>query len=116
VPHHGAEIFNLTLSAVPQSVNSILEKSGRSLDEIDLFVIHQANQYMLDHLRKRLEIPAEKVLPGPSSLRKFSFFDDSIALKHGAAEGRLSSGARVLLVGFGVGYSWATILRSTEIL
>ncbi|MBZ5678397.1 MAG: ketoacyl-ACP synthase III [Acidobacteriia bacterium] len=114
---NGPEVFNFTLSAVPESVNGILGKSGLSLDDIDLFIFHQANQYMLDHLRKRLKIPPEKFYLALRHCGNTVSSTIPIALKHAAAEGRLSPGTRVMLVGFGVGYSWgATILRSTGIL
>jgi len=108
----GPEVFNFTLSAVPQSVNGILEKSGLALEEIDLFVFHQANKYMLDHLRKRLGIPVEKFYLAFRHCGNTVSSTIPIALKHAMEEGRLFPGARVMLVGFGVGYSWgATILR-----
>ena len=113
---NGPEIFNFTLAAVPKSVNGILEKSGLTLDEIDLFVFHQANQYMLDHLRKRMKIPVEKFYLAFRHCGNTVSSTIPIALKHAAAEGRLPAGARVMLVGFGVGYSWgATIYRSTSL-
>lgn len=108
----GPEIFNFTLRVVPQVVNDTLMRANTTLEEIDLFIFHQANQYMLDHLRKRLKLPAEKF---------FVFFRECgntvsstipIALSHAVASGRLKSGDRVMLVGFGVGYSWgATLVR-----
>ena len=56
----GGEIFNFTLSAVPKSIQALLERASLSFEQIDLFVFHQANRFMLEHLRKRLKIPAEK--------------------------------------------------------
>lgn len=108
----GAEIFNFTLSAVPQSVEALLSKSGLALEQIDLFVFHQANKYMLEHLRKRLKIPAEKFEITLAHCGNTVSSTLPIALKHAAAAGRLKDGATVMLVGFGVGYSWgATLLR-----
>jgi len=108
----GAEIFNFTLSAVPQSVNALLAKSGLTPDDIDLYVFHQANQYMLDHLRKRLKIPAEKFHVCMSHCGNTVSSTIPIALHHAAEQGRLHPHARVLLVGFGVGLSWgATLVR-----
>ncbi len=108
----GPEIFNFTLSAVPQSVAQLLERSGRSLEEIDLFVFHQANRYMLDHLRKKLKIPAEKFSVCMGHCGNTVSSTIPIALKHEILDGRLKSGALVMLVGFGVGYSWgATLVR-----
>jgi len=109
---NGAEIFNFTLDAVPKSVEALLKKALLSLSDIDLFVFHQANKYMLEHLRKRLKIAPEKF---PVSMRNCGNTVSCtipIALKQSDLEGRLAEGALVMLVGFGVGYSWgATLLR-----
>jgi 3-oxoacyl-[acyl-carrier-protein] synthase III len=108
----GAEIFNFTLSAVPKSVNALLEKAGLALDQIDVFIFHQANKYMLEHLRKRIKIPAEKFLVSMAHCGNTVSSTLPIALNHAAAEGQLKDGATIMLVGFGVGYSWgATLLR-----
>ena len=110
----GAEIFNFTLSAVPKSVTALLEKSGLALDQIDLFIFHQANRYMLEHLRKRLKIPPEKFEISMSHCGNTVSSTLPIALKHAYDGGRLKENAVVMLVGFGVGYSWgATLLRWT---
>src|SRR5205085_12525919 len=57
---NGPEIFAFTLRAVPQAVQELLARVGRTIDDIDLFVFHQANRYMLEHLRDKLKIPPEK--------------------------------------------------------
>ena len=108
----GAEIFNFTLSAVPKSVDALLQRAGLTLDQIDLFVFHQANKYMLEHLRKRMKIPAGKFLVAMAHCGNTVSSTIPIALKHAQAEGRLQPGTNAVLVGFGVGYSWgATLLR-----
>jgi len=108
----GAEIFNFTLRAIPECVGQLLTRSGKSLDQVDLFVFHQANQYMLDHLRGKLKIPREKLFLWLASCGNTVSSTIPIALKHAVAEGRLRPGQTVMLVGFGVGYSWgATLLE-----
>jgi len=108
----GPEIFNFTLTAVPESVDRLLKKSGLSLDQVDLFVFHQANRYMLDHLRKRLHIPVEKFVLAMADCGNTVSSTIPIALKCAAAKGQLQRDSVVMLVGFGVGYSWgATMLR-----
>ncbi len=108
----GAEIFSFTLDSVPKAVDGVLRKAGLGLDEIDLVVMHQANAHMLEHLRKKLAIPTGKFFV---ALRLFGNTVSStipIALVEAAREGVLKPGGRVLLVGFGVGYSWgATLIR-----
>jgi 3-oxoacyl-[acyl-carrier-protein] synthase-3 len=109
---NGGDIFTFTLDVVPQSVNSLLEKAGLEAREVDLFVFHQANRFMLEHLRKRLQIPPEKFQLTMSHCGNTVSSTIPIALKHAAQEGRLPQGSLVMLVGFGVGYSWgATLLR-----
>ena len=107
---NGAEIFNFTLDAVPQSVNALLQKAGARLEDVDLFVFHQANKYMLEHLRKRLKIPPEKYQIAMGHCGNTVSSTIPIALKHAAMEGRLAHGTRVMLVGFGVGYSWGAVM------
>ena len=109
---NGAEIFNFTIRAIPECVNRLLARTGKQIEEIDYFVFHQANQYMLEHLRKKMKIPAEKFSLCLSHCGNTVSSTIPIALKHATQEGRLEAGQLVMLVGFGVGYSWgATLLR-----
>lgn len=109
---NGPEIFAFTLQAVPKVVREVLERAGKSLEDVDLFVFHQANQYMLEHLRKKLKIPTEKFFVGMRHCGNTVSCTIPIALKQAADEGRLKAGMNVMLVGFGVGYSWGgTLIR-----
>ncbi len=108
----GPEIFVFTLTAVPQLVETILSRTGLSLDEIDRFVFHQANGHMLEHLRSKLDIPPEKFVVEMSDCGNTVSSTIPIALKRATESGQIQSGQRLLLVGFGVGYSWgATVVR-----
>jgi 3-oxoacyl-[acyl-carrier-protein] synthase-3 len=109
---NGAEIFNFTLNTVPQLVAQILKKANRAIEDIDLFVFHQANKFMLEHLQKKLRIPAEKFYMSFSNYGNTVSSTIPIALRDASSAGKLESGAVVMLVGFGVGYSWgASIIR-----
>ena len=109
---NGAEIFSFTLSAVPKLVKEILIKAECSVDEVDLYVFHQANEYMLEHLRRRIAIPEEKFVVFMSNQGNTTSSSIPIALVGAESAGRLRPGMRVMLVGFGVGYSWgASFLR-----
>jgi len=107
---NGAEVFTFTLSSVPESIERILKKSALAMEDIDLFVFHQANRYMLEHLRKRMNIPGEKFVVAMSHCGNTVSSTIPIALKHAAREGRLPNHSTVMLVGFGVGYSWGAAL------
>lgn len=110
----GPEIFNFTLKIVPQSVKELLARSNKKLEDIDLFVFHQANKYMLDHLRKKLGVPEEKFYVLMNHCGNTVSSTIPIALKHAMEEGRLQRGQTAMLVGFGVGYSWASTLVRWE--
>ena len=108
----GPEIFVFTLTTVPQLVETILTRTGLSLDEIDRFVFHQANGHMLEHLRSKLDIPPEKFVVEMSDCGNTVSSTIPIALKRATESGQIQPGQRLLLVGFGVGYSWgATVVR-----
>ncbi len=110
----GAEIFAFTLRAVPAAVEELLARAAASAADVDLFVFHQANRYMLTHLRKRLKVPEEKFPIVMSHCGNTVSSTIPIVLKHAMDDGSLREGMTVMLVGFGVGYSWgATLLRWT---
>jgi 3-oxoacyl-[acyl-carrier-protein] synthase-3 len=108
----GAEIFNFTLAAVPKAVEALLNRAKLSVNEIDWFVFHQANRYMLEHLRKRMQLPAEKFAVSMSHCGNTVSSTIPIVLKDLETQGQLHAGMTVMLVGFGVGYSWGgTVVR-----
>lgn len=109
---NGTEIFNFTLRMVPEAVNQLLVKSGVKQDDVDLFVFHQANRFMLEHLRRKLKIPAEKFVIALEEVGNTISSSIPMALEHARKDGQLKAGQLVMLVGFGVGYSWgATLMR-----
>jgi len=107
---NGPEIFNFTLEAVPQSIRNVLAAAQTSMDQVDLCVLHQANQYMLEHLRRKLGVSEDKFLISMKHCGNTVSSTIPIALKNASDAGRLRSGQQLLLSGFGVGYSWASAL------
>lgn len=111
---NGPEIFTFTLTAVPKAIRALLQRAERSMDEIDLFVFHQANQYMLKHLRDKIGIPEEKFVIAMEHAGNTVSSTIPYALQTALQDDRLTPGKLVMLVGFGVGYSWgATLVRWT---
>lgn len=106
----GPEIFNFTLRVVPESVDTILAKAELGLDDIDLFVFHQANAFMLEHLRKKLKVPKEKFFVSLAESGNTVSSTIPIALTDAVRAGELKSGMRVMLLGFGVGLSWGGLV------
>lgn len=108
----GPEIFNFTIDVVPKCVKDALEKNKLSLQDIDMFVFHQANKYMLDYLRRKLRIPEEKFYVNIENIGNTVSASIPIALAKATEEKRINKGDKVMLVGFGVGLSWgATIIE-----
>ena len=109
---NGSEVFNFTLRMVPEVFRDVLAKAGIEQDAVDLFVFHQANQFMLDHLRRKLAIPSEKFVIAMEHVGNTVSSSIPIALQEAQKTGQLKAGALVMLLGFGVGYSWgATLIR-----
>ncbi|WP_404431831.1 ketoacyl-ACP synthase III [Microbacterium lacus] len=102
----GPDIFNFTLDVVPSSVDAILAKAGLTGEDIDLYVFHQANAFMLEHLRKKLGVPAEKFFVALADFGNTVSSTIPIALTEAERQGVLKPGMRVMLLGFGVGLSW----------
>jgi 3-oxoacyl-[acyl-carrier-protein] synthase-3 len=107
---HGVQVFEFCISAVPMAVNALLKKARLSMEDVDLFVFHQANAYILETMRADLGIPRDKFQITISHCANTVSSTIPIALKHAEGEGRLEGGSRVMLVGFGVGYSWGAAL------
>jgi 3-oxoacyl-[acyl-carrier-protein] synthase-3 len=103
----GPAIFTFAISVVPRAVKKLLATADISPDEIDWYVYHQANQYMLEQLAKRSKIPAEKMVIDVNDIGNTVSASIPIALQRGVESGKIKPGDRMLLVGFGVGYSWA---------
>jgi 3-oxoacyl-[acyl-carrier-protein] synthase III len=110
----GGKIFDFALKVVPAAVQKVLWKAGLRVEDFALFVFHQANTYLLEELAGLIGIPREKMQITIAHCGNTGSCSIPIALRHAAMENRMSVGDRVMLVGFGVGYSWsATILRWT---
>ena len=108
----GSEIFNFTLEMVPALVDDTLQKNNLILTDIDLFVFHQANKYLLNFLRKKIRIPEEKFYYYIENVGNTVSSTIPIALYEAIKEKKVAKGSKVLIAGFGVGYSWAgTVLK-----
>ena len=108
----GLEIFNFTIRVVPGCVDEVLRKAGLTMSDVDLFVFHQANAYLIEHLRKKLEIPAEKFVVSMDEYGNTGSSTIPIALTNAIAAGRVHQGDKIMLVGFGVGLSWGGVLAT----
>jgi 3-oxoacyl-[acyl-carrier-protein] synthase-3 len=104
---NGGAVFSFTLQTVPQTIDRLLEKSRLSLDEIDYFIPHQANKFMLERLRNRLKVPAGKFFCDMELTGNTVSSTIPIAFELAKERQLINKGDKVALVGFGVGLSWA---------
>jgi 3-oxoacyl-[acyl-carrier-protein] synthase-3 len=107
---NGPEIFNFTLRTIPPAVNRLLMMANVELNDVDYFVFHQANRFMLDRLRNKMGIAPDKFALDMENCGNTVSSTIPIALERSAASGELTSQMRVMAVGFGVGYSWAAAM------
>lgn len=106
----GKAIFDFTSDAVPVMVEDALAKNSVSLDNVDLVVFHQANRYMINYLRKLLDIDKDRFFVFLENVGNTVSSTIPIALYEAIKEDKLHG--NVLIAGFGVGFSWgATLLK-----
>ena len=106
----GQNVFRFAVSTIPATVEELLEKTGKTLDEVDWVVCHQANQRIIDASVRRLGVPAEKFYKNLDRYANTSAASIPLALAEMKESGRLTSGQRVILVGFGGGLTWAGVM------
>jgi 3-oxoacyl-[acyl-carrier-protein] synthase-3 len=87
-----------------------LEKANLTIDQINFMIPHQANKFVLERLRAKLKFPAERFWIDMENSGNTVSSTIPIALEGAINQGRVKSGDRVALVGFGVGYSWGATL------
>ena len=109
---NGGAIFNFTLDAVPLMLKQVLEKNAIKKEEIDYFVFHQANKFMLNTIRKVCVLPKEKYYINLSETGNTVSSTILIGLKDCLPNEIIHKDMQVMIAGFGVGLSWAgTVLK-----
>ena len=103
----GPSLINFTVDAIPQLIEQVLDSAEMSREQIELFIMHQATLKMLEQLRQRLELPEEKLPIVLENVGNTVSSTIPIVLEHLRANNQITPGSSNLLVGFGVGLSWA---------
>jgi 3-oxoacyl-[acyl-carrier-protein] synthase-3 len=106
----GADVLAFTLREVPKAVRRLLEKTALSIEDVDYFIFHQGSKLMLDMLRKKLAIPTEKFVVDLEDVGNTVSSTIPIALARLRLRLPPAVEKTVMLVGFGVGYSWAATI------
>lgn len=111
---NGNSVFLFSINVVPKLITQILEKSNLKLTDINLFIFHQANKIILETIRKKLCIPEEKLIIDIEHTGNTVSSSVPIVLKNVLSRNSVKSGSKIMLVAFGVGYSWGATIITTE--
>jgi 3-oxoacyl-[acyl-carrier-protein] synthase III len=110
VKMNGREVFKFATRVLVSSAEAVLNECGRTVDEIDVYVPHQANKRIIDHAARKLGIPEEKVVVNVDRYGNTSSGSIPLALADAALDGRLREGELVLMTGMGAGLTWGSAL------
>jgi 3-oxoacyl-[acyl-carrier-protein] synthase-3 len=109
---NGKEIFLFAVRTVPKLIADTLLKNNLNKDDIAYFVFHQANSFMLDVLRRKLKIEKERFFNDITFTGNTVSSSIPIALKTLMEQQKIKRGDKLLLAGFGLGYTWgATVIE-----
>jgi 3-oxoacyl-[acyl-carrier-protein] synthase-3 len=103
---NGPEVFSFTLRTVRAEIQRLLDQTSRTWDAVDLFLMHQANRFMLESLRNTLKIPASKMPIDMEDCGNTVSASIPILMRRCMERRLLQAGQRCVVVGFGAGYSW----------
>jgi 3-oxoacyl-[acyl-carrier-protein] synthase-3 len=110
VKMNGREVFKFATRVMVSSAQKVLDECGLTVDDIDVYVPHQANKRIIDHAAGKLGIPEEKVVVNVDRYGNTSSGSIPLALADAAADGRLREGELVLMTGMGAGLTWGSAL------
>ena len=110
VTMNGPEVYKFAVRKVPEAIEKTMFHAGITVDQIDWLVLHQANQRILDAVADRLKVPHEKMVSNLSTYGNTSAGSIPLALNEAVRDGRIKSGHRVVLSGFGAGLTWGAVV------
>tara|TARA_Y100000588_G_scaffold357309_1_gene414400 strand:+ start:967 stop:1917 length:951 start_codon:yes stop_codon:yes gene_type:complete len=110
---NGPKVLEFTMDEVPKSVDRLLKQADLRLNDIDMFVFHQASKVVLDRIQRKIGIEEERLFRNYHNIGNTVSATIPIAMKEARHAGKLGEGMKVLVMGFGVGYSLAGCILRT---
>jgi 3-oxoacyl-[acyl-carrier-protein] synthase-3 len=110
VKMNGREVFKFATRVMVHSAHEILEECGKTVEDIDVYIPHQANKRIIDYAVDKLGIPTEKTVVNVDRYGNTSSGSIPLALADARDQGRLQDGALVLMTGMGAGLTWGSAL------
>jgi 3-oxoacyl-[acyl-carrier-protein] synthase-3 len=110
VKMNGREVYKFATRVLVSSAEKLLDELGLTVDDVDVYIPHQANIRIIDHAARKLGVPPEKVVINVQRYGNTSSGSIPLALADGIADGRVRPGAKVLMTGMGAGLTWGSSL------
>jgi 3-oxoacyl-[acyl-carrier-protein] synthase-3 len=110
VQMNGREVFKFATRVLVSSAEKVLAECGKTVDDVDVYIPHQANVRIIDHAAEKLGIPKEKIVVNVDRYGNTSSGSIPLALADAQTDGRLQDGALVLMTGMGAGLTWGSSL------
>jgi 3-oxoacyl-[acyl-carrier-protein] synthase-3 len=107
---NGSEVFKFATRIIVSSAREVLDRHGCRIEDVDLFIPHQANIRIIDTAARKLGVPPERVFSNLERYGNTSCASIPLCLDEAAASGRIGDGKLVLMVGFGAGLAWGSCL------
>ncbi len=112
----GQEVYRHAVERMVEATKEALRRADMTVDDVDVLIVHQANQRIIDAAARRLKVPEEKVFANVATIANTSSASIPLALHHAELAGRLKPGDTVALAAFGGGFVWgAGILKWKEV-
>jgi 3-oxoacyl-[acyl-carrier-protein] synthase III len=105
---NGREVYKFATRVLVSSAETLLEECGLTVDDVDLYIPHQANKRIIDHAARNLGIPQEKIFVNLQRYGNTSSASIPLCLAEAVNDGRLQEGTRVLMTGMGAGLTWGS--------
>jgi 3-oxoacyl-[acyl-carrier-protein] synthase-3 len=108
VQMNGREVFKFATRVLVSSAEAVLAECGRTVEDVDVYVPHQANVRIIDYATQKLGIPEDRVVIDVDRYGNTSSGSIPLALADAKADGRLAAGSLVLMTGMGAGLTWGS--------
>jgi 3-oxoacyl-[acyl-carrier-protein] synthase-3 len=106
----GKAVYKFAVNAIPDALNNVIAGTGLALNDIDLIIAHQANQRILESAIKHSGLPRSKFFIDIDEFGNTGAATIPLGLAHAVDSGKIKRGDHVILVGFGAGLSWGSLL------
>ena len=107
---NGREVFKFATRILVQSAEDLLAQCEVTIDDVDLYIPHQANVRIIEHATRKLGVPSDRVVINVDRYGNTSSGSIPLALADALADGRLRPGQLVLMTGMGAGLTWGSAL------